>query len=386
MAALVQSYPQQSGSVTMLQARPSSASGMLQGSQNPPNQYSPTPNQSHRNSFHGMNSAVQASNYRGSTVFTPIAPYAFTSTPSLMIPPQRGSVPQEPKEDVMRPVNRSRYNTAPSVSTTSSSSSSDLSSASYKSGSRDDSGIMHGSQQAPHTSRPQSVVITSAAQNTPLPAVTSPVKAVPDRYRRAGNRRTDSSQSNPGGAQPALSAALPNTAQFYGNAEQGQRLGTQMPQLTRRVTADDMELYRHAAEEQSKKSRRRSIHTVGEIKFTGLGGESYVAGSFQQGLQYSAPSGRDQQHAVRTSPLPNNRHVPHGRNGSTESVNSSRSSHQSTTNSVSICILWNFAWQTTPVTTTLSEIALTILYFPGAQARGRHACANFKPHFAILCN
>ncbi|RFU26211.1 hypothetical protein B7463_g10115, partial [Scytalidium lignicola] len=349
MAALVQSYPQQSGTVTMLQTRPSSASGMLQGSQNQPNQYPPNTNQSHRNSFHGMNNGIPVSGYRSPSPFTPIAPYAFKSTPSLNTPPQRPHLREDQKthsapggltlEDITRSGNRSRYVAAPSVSTDSSSSS-DIS-ISHKSGSRDDSTITLRSQSTTRAPRPHSTIITSAsAQSVPLPAVTSPVKAVPDRYRRTGNRRTEAPQDALNSAQQYLSGALPIAAQFYSNNfQQDQQVSGQMPQLVRDVTADDMMLNRHIIEDQSKRSRRRSIHIVEEIKFASHGGAPYSTGPFNQGLQQMALGNRDQNqnHSLRSSPLPNSRSVsiPHGQNRSTDSVNSSRSGQNSTTSSAS---------------------------------------------------
>ncbi|KAH8815669.1 hypothetical protein F5884DRAFT_187559 [Xylogone sp. PMI_703] len=344
MAALVQTFPQQSGTVTMLQARPSSASGMLQGSQNPPTQYPPNTTQSHRNSFHGMNNAMPASSgYRGSSPFTPIAPYAFKSTPSLNVPPQRPSL-QDHKahsspaaltlEDIGRSGHRSHLSQAPSVSTTSSSSSSDLS-LGQKSGSRDDSSITLRSQSFTRAARPQSTIITSAsAQSVPLPAVTSPIKAVPDRYRRTGNRRTDGSQGATNNAQASLAISLPNVVQFYGNnSHQDQRSAMQAPHHVRHVTADDLMLNRHVTDDQSRRSRRRSIHVVEEIKFASRG-EQFSANSFQQGLQQIALGNRDQPHPSRSSPVSNGRSSP-GQNGSTESVNSSRSGQHSTTSSSS---------------------------------------------------
>src|SRR4051794_9323492 len=93
MAALVQSFPQQSGPAIMLQSRPSSASGILQTtSQGQVHQYSQsTPNLNlNRNNYHGLGGGSAGSNtYRGHTSMAPIAPYAFTSTPALTDPRQQ---------------------------------------------------------------------------------------------------------------------------------------------------------------------------------------------------------------------------------------------------------------------------------------------------------
>jgi hypothetical protein len=369
MAALVQSYPQQSSTITMLQTRPSSASGILQTSSQAPshNQYPINP--SKRNSFHGMNNAMGVSNYRGHTSVAPIAPYAFTSTPGLAIPSQRiqggphlrsdqrtSSAPIIPTLESGNATNRSRYPAAASVSTTSSSSSSDLSSLSQKSGSRDDSTISGTTQLASGNPRPHSTIVTSATQSLAPPAVSS-VKTSPDRYRRPNNRRAESStngqQTNTQAS--AVSSALPNVVQFYGsstqqstpplNAQQG--FNVQMPQLSRPplnfnpimgTTADDMQLNRHKTQDQAKRYRRRSIHTIDAGDYTHDGVKPLSAALQQQGSrQVSSASGRidHQQHPLRSSPTVTLRPATsHGRNGSTESVNSSRSSHTSRPNSV----------------------------------------------------
>ena len=75
MAALVQTYPQQTSTITMLQTRPSSSSGPFQGGAQ--NQHRAS--QATRNMYNGGNTT----SYRGQTSMAPVAPYAFTATPSL---------------------------------------------------------------------------------------------------------------------------------------------------------------------------------------------------------------------------------------------------------------------------------------------------------------
>ncbi|KAJ9154844.1 Protein BNI4 [Pleurostoma richardsiae] len=86
MAALVQSYPQQSGTVTMLQTRSSSGAGMLPVSQ-PQANHQFSASQPQRNGYHGVPNGVGNVGYRTSS--TPIQPYAFTTTPSLNSSAQR---------------------------------------------------------------------------------------------------------------------------------------------------------------------------------------------------------------------------------------------------------------------------------------------------------
>ncbi|KAE8449082.1 hypothetical protein EG329_008465 [Mollisiaceae sp. DMI_Dod_QoI] len=357
MAALVQSYPQQSNTVTMLQTRPSSASGIIHTSSQTQShhQYPANPQQMQRNSFHGMNNGMGISTYRGHTAVTPIAPYAFTSTPNLTAPGQRiqngphlrpdqrtTSAPSTSMQsaDAGSTSNRSRYPAAPSVSTTSSSSS-DFSSLSQKSGSKDDLVITGTAQVVSGSARPHSTIITSvSAPSLSPPAVSSPVKTSPERYRRPNNRRAESSATAQGPAQaPAASAAaMPNVMHFYGNSVQQaaapgsyQNLNLQMPQLstsTRGFTsADDMQLnHSSSAQDPAKRYRRRSIHTIDAGEYAGRS-----ASLLQQGSrQVSSANGRidQQQHPLRSSPVvvirPNS---SHGRNGSSDSVNSARSSH-----------------------------------------------------------
>ncbi|CZR54590.1 probable BNI4 Bud neck involved [Phialocephala subalpina] len=356
MAALVQSYPQQSSTVTMLQTRPSSASGIIHTSSQTPShhQYPTNPQQMQRNSFHGMNNGMGVSTYRGHTAGTPIAPYAFTSTPNLTTPGQRmqNGPHLRPEQrtssapgilDTNTTARQSRYPAPPSVSTTSSSSS-DFSSLSQKSGSKDDSVITGTARVVSGAARPHSTIIVSgSAQSLAPAAVSSPVKASPERYRRPNNRRAESSSTSQVPAQPtsASNASMPNVMQFYGNNVQlaaapgsYQNFNLQMPQISKSTTgfspafgsADDMQLNKSTIQDPAKRYRRRSIHTIDAGEYGGMS-----ASLLQQGSrQVSSANGRidQQQHPLRSSPVVGLRpNSSHGRNGSSESVNSARSNH-----------------------------------------------------------
>ncbi|TVY84160.1 hypothetical protein LSUE1_G001649 [Lachnellula suecica] len=362
MAALVQSYPQQSSTVTMLQTRPSSASGILQNSsQGQLNHQYPT-NTSHkqRNSFHGLNNGMAVSNYRGQTAVAPIAPYAFTSTPGLSMPGQRSMsaphlqtqqrtssapiIPTAQHGEANLNTPRSRYPAAASVSTTSSSGSSDLSSLSQKSGSKDDSAVIGTARVAAASGAPRplsTIMTTGSAPNLTPSVAASPVKTTPDRYRRPNNRRAESSTSQPSTAQttPAASASsMPNVMQFYANSTKqptapspSSDFNLQMPQFSRQagVAADDMQVPRvQTHDKAAQRYRRRSIHTIDAADFA-QGGATSSPGLLQQGSrQVTSANGRiDQQlqHPLRSSPISTIRPVSHGRNGSSESVNSVRS-------------------------------------------------------------
>lgn len=299
-------------------------------------------------------------NYRGHTAVAPIAPYAFTSTPSLATPGQRQgphlradqrttSAPSGMGQHSESGQNRSRYPAPLSVSTTSSSSSSDLSSMSHRSGAKDDSVITGTARIVSGGARPHSVVMNSSNGNLAPPNLSSSAKPSPDRYRRPNNRRAESVSSQ----QPSTptGSSMPNVMQFYGNSTQQPSLPTispqsfslQMPQFSKPTTgftsggtsADDMALNRNTSQEAMKRYRRRSIHTIDAADYGGMSG-----GLLQQGSrQVSSANGRidQQQHPLRSSPVGVIRPgSSHGRNGSSDSVNSTRSAargHNSRPNS-----------------------------------------------------
>jgi hypothetical protein len=361
MAALVQSYPQQSGTATMLQTRPSSASGILQSSSQAPShhQYAQNISQVHRNSFHGMSNTM-AANYRGHATMEPIAPYAFTRTPALVPTPRTASGPHlradqrsssalgVPTYDSGAAANRSRYPASPSISTTSSSSSSELSALGQKAGSKDDTSPA--SRTASGT--PQLAMTTSAPGVTLNPPATSTTaKASPDRYRRSNNRRAE---SVPAIQTSAIGTSMPNVKQFYGSSAQQatialtakQASAGQAPQVplvlvggtAQGVAADDMQL--NLGKDHGTRYRRRSIHTIEADRFS-YDGVNPLGGLQQQGSrQVSSANGRidqqQQQHPLRISPVITLRPgSSHARNNSNDSVNSSRSSHRSRPSSVS---------------------------------------------------
>ncbi|KAI9646172.1 bud neck involved protein [Ciborinia camelliae] len=349
MAALVQTLPQQTTTVTMLQTRPSSASGTLQPSQNQAayHQYPVNPQQ--RNNFHGLNNNNMAtSNYRGHNSMAPIAPYAFTSTPVLSIGQQAPNGSQS-RPDQQRtssapivptlqggsgnPANRSRYPATLSVSTTSSSASSELS---QRPGTKDDSAITSTARVATRAPRPHSTIITSYGQSQ-TPPMASPSKPAPDRYRRPANRRAESSSSSQASGPSPSASTMPNVMQFYGASTQAvntQSFNLQMPQVQSQpsATADDMQLNQRTTSEQAKRYRRRSIHTIDAHENSNAPNPVFV----QQGSrQVSSASSRiDQQpeqhgqHPLRSSPVVTIRpSTSHGRNDSTDSLKSTRSGH-----------------------------------------------------------
>lgn len=353
MAALVQTLPQQTTTVTMLQTRPSSASGTLQPSQNQAAYHQYPVNSQQRNNFHGLNNNnIAMSNYRGH--MAPIAPYGFTGTSGLSIGGQQSQNGSQSRPEQVRtssapivptvqggsgnPSSRSRYPAALSVSTTSSSSSSELS---QRSGTRDDSSITSTARIAIRAPRPHSTIITSYTQSLAAP-MAAPAKPVPDRYRRPAVRHAESSNSSQASGPSTSASSMPNVMQFYGASTpvgNTQTLNTSQQQNQPTATADDMQLNQRTTSEQAKRYRRRSIHTIDAHENSNAPNPGFL----QQGSrQVSSASGRiDQpseqhgQHPLRSSPVVMVRPVTfHGRNDSTDSLKSTRSSH-SRPNSVS---------------------------------------------------
>ncbi|KAK2762292.1 bud neck involved protein [Arachnomyces sp. PD_36] len=220
MAALVQAFPQQPGSSTMLQTRPSSSSGPFPVSSQP-QQHQPNSRNSQmaRNMYHGGSSQ---GTHRGHQTSGPVAPYAFTSTPGLSntgsshirqnsapflrTENRTTSAPSVPQGQHDTTMNggppRLHLSAAGSVSTSSSSTSSSIRSH----GSKDDSAIPTRQQLSVETSpRPLSVNFSSSSSLLhSSPTTTPPVKALPDRYRR-GQKKNEPST-------PTTQAAAPSSA------------------------------------------------------------------------------------------------------------------------------------------------------------------------------
>ncbi|OBT87586.1 hypothetical protein VE02_04117 [Pseudogymnoascus sp. 03VT05] len=306
MAAMVQSFPQQSAPAIMLQSRPASASGILQSTaQSQVHQYGQGSTNVHRNSYHNLGSGSAGSNtYRGHTSsMAPIAPYAFTSTPALTNPRQQyrtASAPTVPTVSTghlsARP---SRYPAPASVSTTTSSSSSNLSGSSASDRTSNSGGAVATQAWETTLSRPLSTVITSTPSFSPASTGPStPTKAAPDRYRRPAHRRADTVPTLP--SQPPLVNS--NAAPLH---QQGQAPQMLAPNFSSgntllngsRGAIDDMYLRRHAKED---RSRRRSIHTV-----EGFNNEAQKLENFeQQGQLRNDPYQKPSYPTIRPSSSP----------------------------------------------------------------------------------
>ncbi|KAH6627828.1 hypothetical protein F5144DRAFT_493638 [Chaetomium tenue] len=249
MAALVQGYPQQSGTVTVLQARPSSASGMLQ-SLPVQSATSYVPGGSHRNSVHGLPSTVTAPVvYHGGSGAG--QQYALRSMPSLnpAAPWQQSraqrtssspAVPTIQTLDYLQPaVARSRYTASVSMTNLPSTANQGLQTIV---GARDDSGLP-----VPGTRRtataPRSSQTTNGVSTQPSLAPAAPIRAAPERYRRSALRSDSAGAATGAQLRPSHSAMLNRPNSFVGSVSAVDDTGfsqSQPPGETKRVRRRSM--------------------------------------------------------------------------------------------------------------------------------------------------
>ncbi|PKY09245.1 hypothetical protein P168DRAFT_33301 [Aspergillus campestris IBT 28561] len=262
MAALVQTIPQQGGTVPVLQTRPSSSSGTFTPSQ-------PSQQQNPRNpavSWNTYNSMGNPGNYRAGHPV--VAPYAFTSTPNV---PNSNSQNRQSWSPHLRPEHRtSSAPSAPQVSfgpgpggvnprlanhpaAGSVSTSSNSSVQSYVS--KDDTAIPSKQHQAEPPLRPLSTAnlpSPPAFMNISSPTVSRPS---PDRYRR-GNRRPDSLATPPAttpASNPPSARGIVDDSLLPPSAS-----GPKPPGHNRVSSADDTLRREKSQPELAKRYRRRS--------------------------------------------------------------------------------------------------------------------------------
>jgi len=277
MAALVHTYPQQTATVTMLQTRPASASGMLPVPQSPGTQQYGGSQQRH--SFYGASNGLASAGHRGSSA--PIQPYAFTSTPSLNTGSQwqqfgnirASSSPSVPTLQSFHPSHASQTRYAASSSSHLPYSSSSMGYSSR--GSRDDSALP-GTRRVAPTQRPQSAYMTGSATQVSF-AQATPVRISPERYRRPAPRNANPPAAAPQG-QPQGSAAPSGKGMAAVGHLYNARPVTEPKASTARsnaagspnrpdnyypsavgTAADDIQLHRRYTPQEATRIRRRSM-------------------------------------------------------------------------------------------------------------------------------
>ncbi|KAL6237004.1 hypothetical protein BDW75DRAFT_97197 [Aspergillus navahoensis] len=323
MAALVQTIPQQSSAVPVLQTRPSSSSGAFTTSQS----LQQTDSRNPAMSWNTYNTAGNPGGYRpGHQV---VAPYAFTSTPNLSNSPnvqnrqswspslrpehRTSSAPSAPQLPTNASLigNTSRLvhqSAAGSVSTSSSNSSV------QSHMSKDDTAIP-----SPRQLRGDPSIRPLSTANLPSPTppfmnISSPTvsRPSPDRYRR-GNRRSDASAG--ARASPPILDENPQNTTSAGLS--GVR--SLMPDgkgHTRTTSADDNSRSDKAQPELAKRYRRRSW---GNMDNTGL---INLELKLPAASPIPMPSGQDYFNQDRPSSAQSHRDV----SGSIRSARSSTSS------------------------------------------------------------
>lgn len=307
MAALVQTYPQQTATITMLQTRPTPNTVMIPTSQGQANhqymgQQPPAPR-----SPYGA-----PTGYRGGSA--PVQQYAFTSTPNL-----NQAQTWQPYGQYQNPVQGRGHAPNPSYASRAQQHSSSMTNLAYnqafgmgQTGSRDDSALL-ATRNMVSAPRPNSMHLASYNSQ---PSFTAPTttsnKAAPDRYRRTVNTqpnqhgRSQSSTLSANTGMPAAQiyngpnthSAVPNRPNSFYNVVPG-------------TSADDMPIYVQG--EDGKRVRRRSNHSNNSAD------------------SVSRPTLHDKSRGSDTSTPRNSNTLrvvsnPH-RNGSSESIVSSRSSN-----------------------------------------------------------
>lgn len=300
--------------------------------------------QQQRNTFHGMaGGSTGPMTYRGSAA--PIQPYAFTSTPGLApagqwqqpYPAFRASsssaVPTIQTLDHNNGYPRARHATNGSLPS--------LPMNISPGGSRDDCALPPpGTRRGSGTPRPQSAYFASSTVQTSFTSA-APAKNQPDRYRRPVLRATDSSasgqQGHSGGSAAPSGSGMASVNHLYTPPPSVNKERRPSPSNLSRPTSfyakvpgsmDDMQLYR--AQEDSKRIRRRSMPALDAHDMPRSLAALDIRKAEKSPVDQSASKGGNEKDQVKTARLvtvhsPSK--VASGRNGSSESLVSSRSSN-----------------------------------------------------------
>lgn len=350
MAALVQSFPSPSSTITMLQSRPSSSDAFQNGSQGQQHQRS---SQMPRNVYNMGGMATTS--YRGHTSIAsvPVAPYAFSSTPAL--PGTGNPLRQNPtpsphlrqenrtasapvipftQQTLPPPNSLNRYRQSAGSTPLDASNPHTLP---QEANSKDDTSILSQAARS-FAPRPQSAIDLGSSNNA---------KSSPDRYRRA-NRRADAAGFPPSNVSTQGGSALPSgsgmatVGHLYSNlahsssspslstyASYRDETSKESSTLAKRLssTVDDLSLPKQTTPELAKRYRRRSINSMDAGEYNKQFAETPV----------QPPSQPKTYAAMLASSVPQERKEPrntvlqrpdssHGRTGSNESSVSGRSS------------------------------------------------------------
>lgn len=318
MAALVQTLPAQTSTVTML-GRPSSSGGY-------PSQATQAQMRSHQN---GRYNNVPSTGYRGMPANGPVAPYAFTSTPQL------GNSNMNLRQFNLT---QARSISASKIPQTQPGSSASDQPTSPAGPTQADAGNRQPSLGLPAIPSTGSLIVPPLPSP---PAATAMPKPSPDRYRRnprrsdgdSGPTRASTVQALPSGSgmaavgslysHPSQSSSTPslNSQHSYRSSQHGNSSGA-----PKNSSADDLQLNRNQTSELAARYRRRSF---GSIETAGL---NHAIDTHQTSSPHpNTFVSQQNQPAAAKAPRPSN----HKHSGSFDSMASSRSTQSSRPGSVS---------------------------------------------------
>ncbi|KAL5117974.1 bud neck involved protein [Pleosporales sp. CAS-2024a] len=319
MAQVLAPIVQTTGAITM----PYSSSD---GYANPP----PQPHQQPRSPQMPRNhSHSSGPGYRGTS--TPIAPYAFASTPPLLQENRAVSAPQPPgSPQAPSHVNHARLG-HPSHPSSSSDSTVSTSSSSNRSIANPSQATKDAENRKPEDNIASSITLSTSNLDLSFSVGDAPVKPSPGRYRRGAAGRTDSSTSIPTAATTPTqrsAATTPTQASQPLAALPADLSAPAKPGHTRTISADDSSVARPSGGDAAKRYRRRS--------FNGLDGNALAAnmGAMQLGTTTaeattSAPPAADSSRPASSSGKQATRPVSshsHDRQDSAGSASSNTSS------------------------------------------------------------
>lgn len=367
MAAMVQSFPQPTSTMTMLQTRPTSSEAFHSRSQGQQHQQS---SQMPRNIYNTSVGGMTTGNYRGQTSTPPVAPYAFQTAPI----PQNGSNPlrQHPTAPP-NPRLESRTASAPSIPVTMQASPHIASNPSRQrspqvntnstsntfpaqpQASKDEASTLL----APNSKQPSSRPLSTIDLNPPSlqPASYATVaKSSPDRYRR-NHRRAETSGALPLGGSTPTGSAMPSgsgmatVGHLYNHPMQSNSTpslstyrGTQAPtspvnndynagSQPRFASKDDsnMQRERQASSDLAKRYRRRSISSLEATDYAlseaaaQQPGQPKTYAAMLAGPPPGSQAVSQERKEIRATTAVERPNSAHGRNESSESSTSGRS-------------------------------------------------------------
>jgi len=371
MAALVQSFPSPTSTMTMLQSRPTSSEAFPNGSQGQQHQRSP---QIPKNIYNTSVGGMAAGNYRGHTSTSPVSPYAFASSPvmqganplrshptAMPHPRLENRTASAPPVPMLYPAStqngaNSAWPRQPSVNSVSGSMPSMNAQAPLQSNtSKDDNSVSSVSRTQPN-SRPLSSIDMNPP-STQVPSYANVAKSSPDRYRRNHRRAETSSPSatpvpSQGGSAVPSGSGMATVGHLYTHPTQSSSTPTLSPYPSYRgaqpvnpqnseyitpnaqprpASKDDMTLQRQSSSELAKRYRRRSISSLEAKEFTVPQSEQTVQipakpKTYAAMLAAPAPPTPVERKEVRNTPTFERPTSSHGRAESNDSVHSGQSS------------------------------------------------------------